>query len=75
MTQKTISLSERAYNLLKKEKKRGESFSKVIERLLSKKDNPWHLMQNKFDPDLWEGLEVDIRRIREKNLTGKENND
>ena len=75
MTQKTISLSERAYNLLKKEKKGGESFSKVIERLLSKKDNPWHLMQNKFDPDLWEGLEVDIRRIREKNLTGKEKND
>ncbi len=72
MTQKTISLSEHAYALLKKEKKEGESFSKVIERLLSKKDNPWHLMQNKFDPDLWEGLNDDIRRIREKNLTGNE---
>ena len=72
MTQKTISLSEHAYALLKKEQKEGESCSKVIERLISKKDKPWHLMQNKFDPDLWEGLNDDIRRIREKNLTGNE---
>ena len=41
---KTISLSEHAYNLLKKEKMEDESFSKVIERMLSKKDNPWRLM-------------------------------
>ena len=75
MTQKTISLSERAYDLLKKEKKDNESFSKLIERILSKKDNPWYLMQNKFDPDLWEGLEGDIRRIRDNNLIGNENND
>ncbi|MBY8982402.1 MAG: hypothetical protein KGD57_05610, partial [Candidatus Lokiarchaeota archaeon] len=27
MTQKTISLSEQAYNLLKNEKREGESFS------------------------------------------------
>ncbi len=43
--------------------------------MLSKKDNSWHLMQKKFDPDLWEGLQVDIERIRGDNLTGKENND
>ena len=41
MTQKTISLSERVYKLLKKEKREGESFSNVIERLVSKKKNPW----------------------------------
>ncbi len=75
MTQKTISLSERAYNLLKKEKREGESFSKVIERLISKKDNPWLLMQNKFDPELWVGLKENIKKIREKNLTGQETND
>ncbi|KKL67637.1 hypothetical protein LCGC14_2132960, partial [marine sediment metagenome] len=57
MTQKTISLSERAFKLLKKEKREGESFSNLIERLVSKKKNPWLMMQKKFDPELWEGLE------------------
>ena len=75
MTQKTISLSERAYNLLKNEKREGESFSRVIERIISKKDNPWLLMQNKFDPELWEGLKENVKKIREKNLTGNETND
>jgi len=75
MTQKTISLSEQAYNLLKNEKREGESFSRLIERLISKKDNPWLLLQNKFDPELWNGLEENIKRIREKNLTGRETND
>ncbi len=75
MTQKTISLSEQAYNLLKKEKREGESFSRLIERLISKKDNPWLLLQNKFDPELWNGLEENVKRIRENNLTGRETND
>ncbi|TFG20716.1 MAG: hypothetical protein EU529_14475 [Promethearchaeota archaeon] len=75
MTQKTISLSERAYNLLKNEKREGESFSRLIERIISKKDNPWLLMQNKFDPELWEGLKENVKKIREKNLTGNETND
>jgi len=75
MTQKTISLSEQAYNLLKNEKREGESFSKLIERLVSKKDNPWLLLQNKFDPELWNGLEENVKRIRENNLIGRETND
>lgn len=75
MTQKTISLSEQAYNLLKNEKREGESFSRLIERLISKKDNPWLLLQNKFDPELWNGLEENVKRIREKNLIGRETND
>ena len=70
MTQKTISLSEQAYNLLKNEKREGESFSRLIERLFSKKDNPWLSMQNKFDPELWNGLDESVKRIRENNLTG-----
>ena len=37
MTQKTISLSERVFKLLKNEKREGESYSNVIERLVSKK--------------------------------------
>ena len=75
MTQKTISLSEQAYNLLKNEKREGESFSRLIERLISKKDNPWLIMQNKFDPELWNGLEENVKRIRENNLIGRETND
>ncbi len=75
MTQKTISLSERAYDLLKKEKRKGESFSKVIERLISKKDNPWLSMQNKFDTELLVGLKENVKRTREQNLTGDEIDD
>jgi len=75
MTHKTISLSEKAYNLLKKVKGEGESFSKVIERLISKKENPWLIMQNKFDPEFFDDLKKNIRTLREKNLTGSEEND
>ena len=75
MTQKTISLSERVFKLLKKEKREGESFSSVIERLVSKKKNPWLMMQKKFDPELWEGLEEKLTKIREENLTGSGKND
>lgn len=75
MTHKTISLSEKAYNLLKKVKREGESFSKVIERLISKKENPWLIMQNKFDPEFFDDLKENIRTLREKNLIGSEKND
>ncbi len=75
MTQKTISLSERAYKLLKREKKDKESFSKVIERLISKKGNPWLVLEKQFDPEMWDGLLEKIREMREGNLTGFENND
>ncbi len=75
MTQKTISLSERAYKLLKREKKDKESFSKVIERLISKKGNPWLVLEKQFDPEVWDGLLEKIREMREGNLTGFENND
>ncbi len=75
MTQKTISLSERVFKLLKKEKREGESFSNVIERLVSKKKNPWLMMQKKFDPELWEGLEEKLTKIREENLTSSGKND
>ncbi len=75
MTHKTISLSEKAYNLLKKVKREGESFSKVIERLISKKQNPWLIMQNKFDPEFFDDLKENIRTLREKNLIGSEEND
>ena len=75
MTHKTISLSEKAYNLLKKVKREGESFSKLIERLISKKENPWLIMQNKFDPEFFDDLKENIRTLREKNLIGSEKND
>ena len=75
MVQKTISLSKRAYELLKKEKKENESFSDVIERLIAKKDNPWLMMKNKFDTELWEGLNEKLDHLRKQNLTGENNND
>jgi predicted CopG family antitoxin len=75
MVQKTISLSERAYKLLKQEKQEGESFSMVIERLLQKEDNPWLSMRGKFDEELWEGLAQSLDRMRQNNLTGDPNND
>jgi len=75
MTQKTVSLSERVFKLLKKEKREGESYSNVIERLVSKKKNPWLTMHKKFDPELWKGLEKKLTKIREENLTGSGNND
>ena len=69
MAQKTIPLTERAYNLLKREKKKGESFSMVIERLLKERENPWQSMQGKFDEELWEGLEENVDKMRQQNLT------
>ena len=70
MTQKTISLTEKAYKLLKKEKGKDESFSQLIERLILKKENSWLKMQNQFDPELWEGLSEKLAKKREENLTG-----
>ncbi|MHA1291549.1 MAG: antitoxin VapB family protein [Promethearchaeota archaeon] len=75
MVQKTISLSERAYKLLKREKKEGESFSSVIERILQKKKNPWLLMQGNFDEELWDGLEESLNKLRQENLTGSNNDE
>ena len=72
MVQKTISLSKRAYDLLKKEKKENESFSMVIERLLQKKKNPWLLMQGQFDEESWNGLEESLNKMRQENLTGNQ---
>ena len=72
MPQKITSLSEKAYRLLKSEKKEGESFSDIIERLLSQKDNPWLSMQNQFDPELWDRLKEKLSKIKAENLTGKE---
>jgi len=72
MVQKTISLSERVYKLLKKEKQREESFSMVIERLIQKKENPWLLMQGKFDEEFFEGLEESLDKMRQENLTGNQ---
>ncbi len=70
MPQKTISLSEKAYLLLKKSKMEGESFSELIERIINKNKNPWLSMRGKFDHELFNGLHDDIIRLREDNLAG-----
>ena len=43
--------------------------------LISKKKNPWLTMQNKFDPELWEGLKEKLTKKREENLMDNEKND
>jgi predicted CopG family antitoxin len=53
-------------------KREGESFSKLIERLISKKENPWLIMQNKFYPEFFNELNENIRALRENNLTRSE---
>ena len=70
VTQKTISLSEKAYTLLKNSKMEGESFSDLIERIISKNKNPWLSMRGKFDPELFDRLEENLVHLREDNLSG-----
>ena len=70
MTQKTVSLTERAYKLLKKAKLKGESFSDVIERVFSKEKNPWLVARKRLSTDFFEGLKEDVNQMREDNLVG-----
>ena len=77
MTQKTISLSEEAYNKLKKSKKKNESFSKTILRILGKQDNSDIMsLAGAFNEnsDEWEKIEKILykNRIDESDLDKEE---
>ena len=46
MAVKTITIDMEAYNILKNEKKKGESFSQVIKRRLRKNSTAHNLLHN-----------------------------
>ena len=46
MAVKTITIDMEAYNILAKQKKKGESFSQVIKRRLRKQSTAKHLLEN-----------------------------
>ncbi len=79
MTQKTISLNEKAYKQIKKLKKKGESYSDLVLRLCASKDESDEediLLQLvgafKNDADYWELVEKQIQKSRDAHLTEEE---
>lgn len=75
MTQKTISLDEKSYKMLKKLKKENESYSDLIIRLCSMQDpfllDPLLDFSGIFsdDNELWEEIEKLIKSNRASYLT------
>jgi len=79
MTQKTISLNEKAYKKLKKYKKERESYSDLIIRLcerIAKSEEEDILLKFagsfKENADYWEEVEKDIQKERDRHLTSEE---
>ena len=74
MTQKTISLNEKSYKMLKRLKKENESYSDLIIRLCSMQDpflkDPLLEFSGIFsdDNDLWEEIESLIKTYRSSYL-------
>ena len=67
MTQKTVSLSEEAYEKLRRVKKEGESFSQVILRLIERDANAGILdFAGAFEEGSkeWETIEKEIYKRR-----------
>ncbi len=66
MGTKTLSIREETYEMLKGEKREGESFSDVIDRLMRReKFNLADYFGAIEDEELLRGLEEDARKIRE----------
>lgn len=74
---KTISLNEKSYKILKKLKKKNESYSELIIRLCNLQDPSLNdpLLEHSGifseDDDLWEKIEETIRNHRNSHLTSK----
>ena len=69
MTQKTVSLSEEAYEKLRRVKKKGESFSQVIIRLTKRDENVTFLdFAGAFSEGSkeWESIEKEIYNRRKE---------
>ncbi|HEY0087431.1 MAG TPA: antitoxin VapB family protein [Candidatus Lokiarchaeia archaeon] len=80
MTQKTISLNEKAYKILRKFKGNKESYSDLIIRLCEvqeKEDKEDILLKYiglfKDNSDYWEQVEKEIQKERNLHLTSEEN--
>lgn len=66
MGTRTLSIREETYEMLKREKREGESFSDVIDRLMRReKFNLADYFGAIEDEELLRGLEEDARKIRE----------
>jgi len=79
MTQKTISLNEKAYKKMKKLKKKGESYSDLVLRLCDAQEQSDEedillklIGSFKEDADYWEKVETQIQRSRNAHLTSEE---
>jgi predicted CopG family antitoxin len=79
MTQKTISLNEKSYNILKKMKKKGESYSDLIIRLCNichpSKNDPLLEYAGIFneDEEFWNKIADIVKDYREQHLTNEIN--
>jgi len=77
MTQKTISLNEKTYNMLKKLKRENETYSDLITRLCKLQDpssnDPLLEYSGLFseDPELWDEIEKVIKDHRKSHLTSE----
>jgi predicted CopG family antitoxin len=77
MTQKTISLNEKAYKVLKKLKKENESYSELIIRLCSMQESSFNDPLLEYagifgeNEDLWDEIEKIIKQYRENHLTNE----
>lgn len=66
MGTRTLSIREETYEMLKREKREGESFSDVIDRLMRRERfNLADYFGAIEDEELLRGLEEDARKIRE----------
>lgn len=80
MTQKTISLNEKAYKILRKFKRNKESYSELIIRLCEVQKNEEkedillkYIGLFKDNSDYWEQVEKEIQKERNHHLTSEEN--
>jgi len=69
---KTISLSDEAYNLLKSVKRKEESFSDVIKRLLGKKGRLSEVLFMYPELKNAEEFEIAVEEVKEKINRGLE---
>lgn len=79
MTQNTISLNEKAYNLLKKRKKEKETYSDIIIRLCTTQDQKSeedfllkYIGAFKDDQEHWDDIENQIRKHRNSHFITEE---
>jgi len=78
MTQKTISLNENSYRVLKKLKKKNETYSELIIRLCNLQNpvlnDPLLEFSGIFseDNEFWEEIENFIRNHRKSHLTNED---